>query len=67
MKIIAVLMMFFVAFSAVALAEKSFEDAALDLVVARDDCIGWMSWCSGKDQKCCEGHVCELWCKKKLG
>nr|UNJ19539.1 Tx-586 [Heteropoda pingtungensis] len=69
MKIIVAMMLVFVVFSAVALAEKSVEDMALDIVAARGDdkeCIGWMGWCSGKDAKCCEGYVCSLWCKYNL-
>nr|UNJ19537.1 Tx-137 [Heteropoda pingtungensis] len=70
MKIIVAMMLVFVAFSAVALAETSIEDMALDLAAAREDakdCIGWMGWCSGKDTGCCEGYVCRLWCKYDLG
>nr|UNJ19544.1 Tx-726 [Heteropoda pingtungensis] len=64
MKIIVVMMLVFLAFSAVALAEKSIEDAALDLVVARDgekDCDGWTAWCAN----CCEHFVCQMWCNLK--
>uniref|UniRef100_A0A4Q8KDG0 U22-Sparatoxin-Hju1ae_1 n=1 Tax=Heteropoda jugulans TaxID=1358901 RepID=A0A4Q8KDG0_9ARAC len=60
MKIIVVMMLLFVAFTAVAVAEKSIEDAALDLVMDRGDdkdCIGFMGWCSGETRSCCEG-VC---------
>uniref|UniRef100_A0A4Q8KCJ2 U22-Sparatoxin-Hju1y_1 n=1 Tax=Heteropoda jugulans TaxID=1358901 RepID=A0A4Q8KCJ2_9ARAC len=57
MRIIVVMMLLFVTFTAVTLAEKSIEDAALDLVMDRDDdkeCIGFMGWCSGKSQSCCK-------------
>uniref|UniRef100_A0A4Q8K8X4 U22-Sparatoxin-Hju1o_1 n=1 Tax=Heteropoda jugulans TaxID=1358901 RepID=A0A4Q8K8X4_9ARAC len=68
MKIIVVMMLLFVAFTAVAVAEKSIEDAALDLVMDRGDdkdCMGFMGWCSGKSQSCCKGYTCLLWCRVK--
>nr|QXI66611.1 kappa-LhTx-1 precursor [Pandercetes sp. SD662] len=68
MKIFVAMMLVFVAFSAVAMAELSIQDAALDLLVAREDaqeCASWMNLCGEK--KCCEGYVCQIWCKYKLG
>nr|UNJ19541.1 Tx-963 [Heteropoda pingtungensis] len=70
MKIIVAMMLVFVVFSAVALADKSIDDMALDLEAARGvakECIGWMGWCYGKELGCCAGHVCRLWCKKIMG
>nr|P0DV96.1 RecName: Full=Mu-Sparatoxin-Hp2; AltName: Full=HptTx-133; Flags: Precursor [Heteropoda pingtungensis]UNJ19549.1 Tx-133 [Heteropoda pingtungensis] len=68
MKIIVLMMMLFAAFSAVVLADKSIEDAALDTVMDRDDdkkeCIGHMGWCAWTDGECCEGYRCKLWCRK---
>uniref|UniRef100_A0A4Q8K7A4 Kappa-Sparatoxin-Hju1c_1 n=1 Tax=Heteropoda jugulans TaxID=1358901 RepID=A0A4Q8K7A4_9ARAC len=61
MKTIIALMLLIVAFSAVALA---FENAAMDLVVARDDCGTLFSPCSSHAD-CCEGYSCKLWCKYK--
>nr|UNJ19525.1 Tx-273 [Heteropoda pingtungensis] len=63
MKIVAVLMMFFVAFTAIALAEESIEDAALDLEAAEESrCVGWKEWCSGSGKRCCGGRKCTLTC-----
>uniref|UniRef100_A0A4Q8K3W6 U24-Sparatoxin-Hju1m_1 n=1 Tax=Heteropoda jugulans TaxID=1358901 RepID=A0A4Q8K3W6_9ARAC len=42
MKFAIVMTLLLVAFSAVALAEKSVEKAALDLIIARDDDCGWI-------------------------
>uniref|UniRef100_A0A4Q8K249 U24-Sparatoxin-Hju1s_1 n=1 Tax=Heteropoda jugulans TaxID=1358901 RepID=A0A4Q8K249_9ARAC len=42
MKFAVVMTLLLVAFSAVALAEKSVEKAALDLIIARDDDCGWI-------------------------
>uniref|UniRef100_A0A4Q8K6Y6 U24-Sparatoxin-Hju1be_1 n=1 Tax=Heteropoda jugulans TaxID=1358901 RepID=A0A4Q8K6Y6_9ARAC len=53
MKITVVMMLLFVAFSAVALAEKSVERAALDLVIARGDC-GWIFDSCEKHSDCCQ-------------
>nr|AHF45855.1 secretory peptide [Heteropoda venatoria] len=69
MKIIVVMMLLLVAFFAAALAEKTIEDVALDLVAARgddEDCHGFLGWCSGSDKKCCKGYVCNLWCRYDL-
>uniref|UniRef100_A0A4Q8K7Y7 U24-Sparatoxin-Hju1d_2 n=1 Tax=Heteropoda jugulans TaxID=1358901 RepID=A0A4Q8K7Y7_9ARAC len=57
MKIAVVMTLLLVAFSAVALAEKSVERAALDLVIARGDC-GWLFNSCVKHSECCEGWVC---------
>nr|AHF45732.1 secretory peptide [Heteropoda venatoria] len=65
MKVIFAFMLLFVAFSAVALAENSFERAVMDLVVARDEqreCGTLFSGCS-THADCCEGFICKLWCK----
>uniref|UniRef100_A0A4Q8K3Y8 Kappa-Sparatoxin-Hju1f_1 n=1 Tax=Heteropoda jugulans TaxID=1358901 RepID=A0A4Q8K3Y8_9ARAC len=62
MKTIIALMLLIVAFSAVALA---FENAAMDLVVARDDCGTLFSGCSSHED-CCDGYTCRLWCKYKV-
>uniref|UniRef100_A0A4Q8K507 Kappa-Sparatoxin-Hju1c_2 n=1 Tax=Heteropoda jugulans TaxID=1358901 RepID=A0A4Q8K507_9ARAC len=64
MKNTVVIMLLIVAFSAVALAEKEIENAAMDLVVARDDCGTLFSPCSSHAD-CCEGYSCKLWCKYK--
>uniref|UniRef100_A0A4V2H8W2 U24-Sparatoxin-Hju1w_1 n=1 Tax=Heteropoda jugulans TaxID=1358901 RepID=A0A4V2H8W2_9ARAC len=42
MKFAVVMTLLLVAFSAFALAEKSVEKAALDLIIARDDDCGWI-------------------------
>nr|AHF45785.1 secretory peptide [Heteropoda venatoria] len=64
MKTLFVMLLLVVAFSAVVLAERSIQDMALDLAVARDDCGTLFSGCdTSKD--CCEGYVCHLWCKCK--
>uniref|UniRef100_A0A4Q8KDC2 Kappa-Sparatoxin-Hju1l_1 n=2 Tax=Heteropoda jugulans TaxID=1358901 RepID=A0A4Q8KDC2_9ARAC len=65
MKFILVLMLTFVAFSAVALAENSIKHPAMDLVVARDDCGTLFSPCSTQAD-CCDGYACRLWCKYKI-
>uniref|UniRef100_A0A4V2H9K2 U24-Sparatoxin-Hju1h_1 n=1 Tax=Heteropoda jugulans TaxID=1358901 RepID=A0A4V2H9K2_9ARAC len=62
MKIAVVMTLLLVAFSAVALAEKSVERAALDLVIARGDC-GWLFNSCVKHSECCEGWV---WSTKVL-
>nr|AHF45726.1 secretory peptide [Heteropoda venatoria] len=65
MKVIFAFMLLFVAFSAVALAENSFERAVMDLVVARDEqreCGGLFAGCSS-NADCCEGFICKLWCR----
>uniref|UniRef100_A0A4Q8K5R2 Kappa-Sparatoxin-Hju1b_3 n=1 Tax=Heteropoda jugulans TaxID=1358901 RepID=A0A4Q8K5R2_9ARAC len=62
MKTIIELMLLIVAFSAVALA---FENAAMDLVVARDGCGKLFSGCNS-NADCCEGYGCDLWCKWRI-
>uniref|UniRef100_A0A4V2H9K4 U24-Sparatoxin-Hju1j_1 n=1 Tax=Heteropoda jugulans TaxID=1358901 RepID=A0A4V2H9K4_9ARAC len=52
MKFAVVMTLLLVAFSAVALAEKSVERAALDLVIARGDC-GWIFDSCEKHSDCC--------------
>uniref|UniRef100_A0A4Q8KDC3 U28-Sparatoxin-Hju1e_1 n=1 Tax=Heteropoda jugulans TaxID=1358901 RepID=A0A4Q8KDC3_9ARAC len=59
MKITIVVMLLFVAFSAVTLAEKSIEDAALDLVEARADENCGMIFQSCDVIKCCEYLKCK--------
>uniref|UniRef100_A0A4Q8K4B5 U24-Sparatoxin-Hju1t_1 n=1 Tax=Heteropoda jugulans TaxID=1358901 RepID=A0A4Q8K4B5_9ARAC len=58
MKIAIVMTLLLVAFSAVALAEKSFERAALDFIIARDDDCEWIFHGCEKSDDCCEGWVC---------
>uniref|UniRef100_A0A4V2H974 U24-Sparatoxin-Hju1bd_1 n=1 Tax=Heteropoda jugulans TaxID=1358901 RepID=A0A4V2H974_9ARAC len=58
MKIAIVMTLLLVAFSAVALAEKSIERAALDFIIARDDDCGWIFNSCDKNSDCCEGWVC---------
>uniref|UniRef100_A0A4Q8KCY0 U24-Sparatoxin-Hju1bj_1 n=1 Tax=Heteropoda jugulans TaxID=1358901 RepID=A0A4Q8KCY0_9ARAC len=58
MKIAVVMTLLLVAFSAVALAEKSVERAALDLVIARGDC-GWIFDSCEKHADCCEADNCQ--------
>uniref|UniRef100_A0A4Q8K2I9 U24-Sparatoxin-Hju1y_1 n=1 Tax=Heteropoda jugulans TaxID=1358901 RepID=A0A4Q8K2I9_9ARAC len=53
MKFAVVMTLLLVAFSAVALAEKSVERAALDLVIARGDC-GWIFDSCEKHSDCCQ-------------
>uniref|UniRef100_A0A4Q8K4N7 U24-Sparatoxin-Hju1ab_1 n=1 Tax=Heteropoda jugulans TaxID=1358901 RepID=A0A4Q8K4N7_9ARAC len=50
MKIATVMTLLLVAFSAVALAEKSIERAALDFIIARDDDCGWILNSCDKNQ-----------------
>uniref|UniRef100_A0A4Q8K5H4 U24-Sparatoxin-Hju1ap_1 n=1 Tax=Heteropoda jugulans TaxID=1358901 RepID=A0A4Q8K5H4_9ARAC len=69
MKIAVVMTLLLVAFSAVALAEKSVERAALDLVIARGDC-GWIFDSCEKHADCCEADnwVCSKGlCKRSSG
>nr|AHF45735.1 secretory peptide [Heteropoda venatoria] len=69
MKIIFVSLLLFVSFSAVVLAENSFDNAVMDLVIARDEqreCGGLFAGCSS-NADCCEGYGCKLWCRYKLG
>uniref|UniRef100_A0A4Q8K9J4 U24-Sparatoxin-Hju1cc_1 n=1 Tax=Heteropoda jugulans TaxID=1358901 RepID=A0A4Q8K9J4_9ARAC len=54
MKFAVVMTLLLVAFSAVALAEKSVEKAALDLIIARDDDCGWIFDSCEKHSDCCE-------------
>uniref|UniRef100_A0A4Q8KAT2 U24-Sparatoxin-Hju1k_1 n=1 Tax=Heteropoda jugulans TaxID=1358901 RepID=A0A4Q8KAT2_9ARAC len=69
MKFAVVMTLLLVAFSAVALAEKSVERAALDLVIARGDC-GWIFDSCEKHSDCCQADnwVCKQkgFSKKKL-
>uniref|UniRef100_A0A4Q8K8P3 U28-Sparatoxin-Hju1d_1 n=1 Tax=Heteropoda jugulans TaxID=1358901 RepID=A0A4Q8K8P3_9ARAC len=59
MKLTIVVMLLFVAFSAVTLAEKSIEDAALDLVEenARQGCGKEFGTCVS-NAMCCTGFKC---------
>uniref|UniRef100_A0A4V2H9B8 U24-Sparatoxin-Hju1bo_1 n=1 Tax=Heteropoda jugulans TaxID=1358901 RepID=A0A4V2H9B8_9ARAC len=69
MKFAVVMTLLLVAFSAVALAEKSVERAALDLVIARGDC-GWIFDSCEKHSDCCQADnwVCSKGlCKKSSG
>uniref|UniRef100_A0A4Q8K425 U24-Sparatoxin-Hju1n_1 n=1 Tax=Heteropoda jugulans TaxID=1358901 RepID=A0A4Q8K425_9ARAC len=61
MKIALVVTLLFVAFSAVTLAEKSIEDAALDLVEVRPRrvCGQWFDDCDD-NKKCCEHYKCRV-------
>uniref|UniRef100_A0A4Q8KDM5 U24-Sparatoxin-Hju1bn_1 n=1 Tax=Heteropoda jugulans TaxID=1358901 RepID=A0A4Q8KDM5_9ARAC len=70
MKFAIVMTLLLVAFSAVALAEKSVEKAALDLIIARDDDCGWIFDSCEKHSDCCEASnwVCSKGlCKRSSG
>nr|AHF45740.1 secretory peptide [Heteropoda venatoria] len=58
MKVIFAFMLLFVAFSAVALADKSIERAALDLITAREDDCGWIFDSCKSNADCCPNWVC---------
>nr|AHF45746.1 secretory peptide [Heteropoda venatoria] len=57
MKFAIVMTLLLVAFSAVALADKSIERAALDLITGRADC-GWLMDDCKSDADCCPNWVC---------
>nr|A0A088BP94.1 RecName: Full=Mu-sparatoxin-Hv2; Short=Mu-SPRTX-Hv2; AltName: Full=U15-sparatoxin-Hv1a; Flags: Precursor [Heteropoda venatoria]AHF45777.1 secretory peptide [Heteropoda venatoria] len=58
MKFAIVITLLLVAFSAVALADKSIERAVMDLITARDDDCGKLFADCTSDSDCCENWVC---------
>nr|AHF45739.1 secretory peptide [Heteropoda venatoria] len=58
MKFAIVMTFLLVALSAVALADKSIERAALDLITAREDDCGWIFDSCKSNADCCPNWVC---------